>query len=152
MGRVGPEKRGARRQGLGLPAWPGSSLRTAPQTFQLARTNDLASTVTYWLWRFDRPDDPVPLDNFWGKTVSQCVDDLRVAKNPQAGQPASPADAELMVDPYFPSTIAALRTKSRAGAASGRTQSALPRWSRDIPEGCAHPLERREPMATAANS
>lgn len=90
------------------PTWPGPSLRTAPQTSQLSRTNDPASGVVYWLWRFDRTDDPVPLDNFWGKTVAQCVADLRTANNPQARQPAGPVDTELMVDPYFPSTIAAL--------------------------------------------
>lgn len=59
----------------------------------------------YWMWRFDRFDDPVPLDNFWGKTEQQAVNDLRAANNPQAGQPEGPADAELMVDPYFPKTI-----------------------------------------------
>jgi prepilin-type N-terminal cleavage/methylation domain-containing protein/prepilin-type processing-associated H-X9-DG protein len=97
-------------------AWPASPLRTAPQTFQLSRTNDPSSTVSYWLWRFDRTDDPVSLDNFWGKSVSQCVEDLRAANNPQAGQPAGPADTELLVDPYFPSTIAALPDDLRGRA------------------------------------
>jgi prepilin-type N-terminal cleavage/methylation domain-containing protein/prepilin-type processing-associated H-X9-DG protein len=59
----------------------------------------------YWLWRFDRPDDPVPLDNLWGKTELQAVDDLKLAGNPQAGNPDGPADVELAVDPYFPRTI-----------------------------------------------
>lgn len=30
-----------------------------------------------WLWRFDRTDDPVPLDNFWGKSEDQAVNDLK---------------------------------------------------------------------------
>jgi prepilin-type N-terminal cleavage/methylation domain-containing protein/prepilin-type processing-associated H-X9-DG protein len=98
------------------PAWLGSPLRATPQTFQPYRTNDSTSAVTYWLWRFDRTNDPVSLDNFWGKTVTQCVDDLRVANNPQAGQPAGPSDTELMVDPYFPSTIAALPEDIRGRA------------------------------------
>jgi prepilin-type N-terminal cleavage/methylation domain-containing protein len=109
------------------PTWPGSPLRTAPQTSQLSRTNDPASAVIYWLWRFDRPDDPVPLDNFWGKTVTQCVADLRTANNPQAGQPAGPVDTELMVDPYFPSTIAALPDgiRGRTLHSGGRNQLCL---------------------------
>lgn len=59
----------------------------------------------YWMWRFDRPDDPVPLDNFWGKTDLQAVEDLRAANNPQAGMPDGVSDVELAVDPYFPRTI-----------------------------------------------
>ena len=70
----------------------------------------------YWLWRFDRPDDPVPLDNLWGKTELQAVADLQLARNPQAGNPDGPADVELAVDPYFPRTIpsvpAALKGKA----------------------------------------
>lgn len=95
------------------PAWEESALHVAPQTFQLSRTNGPASKVTYWLWRFDRPDDPIPLDDFWGKTVTQCVEDLRAANNPQVGQPIGPAEVELLVDPYFPATIAALPESMR---------------------------------------
>lgn len=72
--------------------------------------------ANYWMWRFDRMDDPVPLDNFWGKNELQCVDDLRSANNPQAGIPNGTSDVELAVDPYFPRTIpsveAALRGKA----------------------------------------
>ena len=59
----------------------------------------------YWLWRFDRPTDPVPLDNLWGKTPDQSVIDLQEAKNPQAGYPEGTSDVELAVDAYFPKTI-----------------------------------------------
>lgn len=59
----------------------------------------------YWTWRFDRPDNPVPLDDCWGKTDFQAVEDLRAANNPQAGMPDGPSDVEVAVDPYFPKTI-----------------------------------------------
>ena len=58
-----------------------------------------------WLWRFDRFEDPVPLDNFWGKSEDQAVNDLKASGNPQAGDPQGVADVELMVDVYFPKTI-----------------------------------------------
>lgn len=86
----------------------GSSLRWVPQCRQEFRAGDTNAAVYYWLWRFDRKDDPVPLDNFWGKTAEQCVVDLRQANNPQAGQPNGPADVEFTVDPYFPNTISSL--------------------------------------------
>ena len=79
----------------------------------------------YWLWRFDRPDDPVPLDNFWGKAVDQCVADLRQANNPQAGQPSGPVDVELAVDPYFPSTIQSLPPEIRGRAIHGGGRNRL---------------------------
>lgn len=107
------------------PAWRGSTLRTAEQAFQLARTNDPASAVTYWLWRFDRTDDPVPLDNFWGKTVPQCVEDLRGANNPQAGQPGGPVEVELLVDPYFPSTIPTVEEGMRGRTLHSRGRNRL---------------------------
>ena len=59
----------------------------------------------YWMWRFDRPDEPIPLDNFWGKSEEQAVTDLQAANNPQAGNPQGSSQVELIVDPYFPKTI-----------------------------------------------
>jgi hypothetical protein len=79
-------------------------LRNLPQCVQLARTNDSASAVGYWLWRFDRTNDPVPLDNFWLKTTEQALQDLREANNPTVGHPESLSDVEFVVDPYFPKT------------------------------------------------
>ena len=78
----------------------------------------------YWMWRFDRPDDPVPLDNFWGKTPDQAVDDLITANNPQAGQPNGVAEVELAVDPYFPSTISTVPTnlKGKTSHFDGRNR------------------------------
>ena len=50
----------------------------------------------------------MPLDNFWGKTEEQVVQDLKLANNPAAGIPAGPVDVELAVDGYFPNTIPAV--------------------------------------------
>ena len=81
-----------------------AKLHNLPQCVQLARTEDLASTVGYWLWRFDRIDDPVPLDNFWLKTPEEALQDLREANNPTVGRPESLSEVEFLVDPYFPKT------------------------------------------------
>ncbi len=93
----------ARNAGIwNCPSVAGSALGNRPEVLQVAG----AGPVTrYWLWRFDRPDNPVPLDNLWGKMDAQAVQDLRVANNPQAGIPDGPADVEMVVDPYFPATI-----------------------------------------------
>ncbi|MCU0315631.1 MAG: prepilin-type N-terminal cleavage/methylation domain-containing protein [Fimbriimonadaceae bacterium] len=60
---------------------------------------------TYWMWRFDRIQNPTPLDNFWGKSPDQALADLQVAGNAQVGNPQSVSEVELAVDPYFPATI-----------------------------------------------
>lgn len=92
-------------------------LRELPQASQFTDLLQTNTVVTYWLWRFDRPDDPIPLDAFWGKRISQCVTDLRAAKNPVAGQPNGPSDVELAVDPYFPATIPSVAEEARGRAA-----------------------------------
>lgn len=90
----------------------------------------------YWMWRFDRPSDPVPLDNFWGKSEGQVVADLQMAGNPQAGNPEGVADVELAVDPYFPRTIpsVAAMLKGRSVHQGGRNRLFLDghvKWLRD---------------------
>jgi prepilin-type N-terminal cleavage/methylation domain-containing protein len=109
------------------PALLASPLRTAPQATQAYRTNRTSVVAGYWLWRFDRKDDPVPLDNFWGKTIEQSVVDLRAANNPQAGSPAGPVEVEWVVDPYFPITVASLppELKGKAVHAKGRNRLML---------------------------
>lgn len=79
-------------------------------------TND-AALVTYWMWRFDRADDPIPADNFWGKSVTEAVVQLGAANNPTVGLPNGPGEVELIVDPYFPNTIAALPEEIRGWSA-----------------------------------
>ncbi len=83
--------------------------------------------TTYWLWRFDRTNDPVPLDNFWGKTPESALTDLRAAGNPTVGQPASFSDVELVVDVYFPNTIPSVAPElsGRAAHPAGRNRLML---------------------------
>lgn len=101
--------------------------RSVPQSWQESRPGISASAVSYWLWRFDRTNEPVALDNFWSKTVEQCVSDLRVAQNPQVGIPNGPADVELVVDPYFPNTVLSLppELRGRAVHKGGRNRLSL---------------------------
>ena len=82
------------------------------------RVNQTAEGVAtnYWMWRFDRPDNPVPLDDFWGKSPDQAVADLRVANNPTTGVPDGTSDVELAVDPYFPKTIPTVTADVRGKA------------------------------------
>ncbi len=100
-----------------------SATGNALTSVQLGSTNTLnAPSVRYWLWRFDRPDDPVGLTDFWGKTEAQAVTDLQTANDPTVGPINGPVDVELAVDPYYPSTIAAVdpALKGRTIHAGGR--------------------------------
>jgi hypothetical protein len=78
--------------------------------------------VRYWLWRFDRPDDPVGLEDFWGKKTAPAVSDLQAANDPTVGPISGAVDVELAVDPYFPGTIATVdaNLKGRTIHAGGR--------------------------------
>ena len=107
------------------PSVNSSPLRSALQTLQPSRPGDSNSVVSYWLWRFDRFDDPVPLDNFWAKTPEQALHDLREADNPTAGQPNSQSEVELAVDPYFPNTILTLPPTLQGRAVHSRGRNTL---------------------------
>ncbi len=98
------------------PSTAHTTVGQAVEVYQATSAAANAPASRYWLWRFDRPDWPVPLDNFWGKTELQAVDDLRAANNPIAGRPDGPADAELAVDPYFPRTIPSIPATIRGKA------------------------------------
>lgn len=87
------------------PSIRASRLAQVEQVGQLAGFDTNAPVVNYWMWRFDRTDDLVPLDNFWGKYESSVARDLREANNPIVGMPNGPVEVELIVDPYFPNTI-----------------------------------------------
>ncbi|MGA9776925.1 MAG: prepilin-type N-terminal cleavage/methylation domain-containing protein [Limisphaerales bacterium] len=75
------------------------------QSLQAYTTNASAPLVRYWLWRFDRPDDPVGIEDFWGKTAAQAVSDLQSTNDPTIGFIIGPSAVELTVDPYFPMTV-----------------------------------------------
>ena len=107
------------------PAMRSSFLRNAAQSCQESRVGDADSQVSYWLWRFDRTNDPVQLDNFWGKTVNQCVLDLQTLNSPQIGYPGGPSDVELAVDPYYPNTIASIPADIRGRAVHLRGRNRL---------------------------
>jgi prepilin-type N-terminal cleavage/methylation domain-containing protein/prepilin-type processing-associated H-X9-DG protein len=106
------------------PSIAGSALGNAPEVAQRISTAPDAPVTNYWLWRFDRPDDPVPIDNLWGKTEAQALSDLQAAGNPQVGYPDSVADIEHAVDPYFPRTIPTVpdALKGRAVHFGGRNR------------------------------
>ena len=80
--------------------------------------------------------DSVELDNLWGKTPESSVADLQAANNPTVGQPQSPADVELVVDPYFPKTAPVEPAlKGLAVHAGGRNRGFLDghaKWQRDV--------------------
>lgn len=85
------------------PGW-----REARAVWQPSNPTSNAVTTSYWMWRFDRADDPVALDNFWGKTRVQALTDLALANNPQVGAVAGPGDVEFVTDVYFPATAPAV--------------------------------------------
>ncbi len=119
------------------PSVAGSAMGNAIQVKQTLDTTLNSPVTHYWLWRFDRAEDPIPLDNFWGKTDFQAVEDLKIANNPQAGRPESVSEAELAVDPYFPKTIPSVpaELKGRAVHMGGRNRLFLDthvKYFRDI--------------------
>ena len=87
------------------PAMQNASFKTAEQSFQFAGSNSNSLPVRYWMWRFDRTNDPVPLDNFWGRTEADCVPSFRASTTNSVG---GASDVELTVDVYFPNTIGAV--------------------------------------------
>jgi prepilin-type N-terminal cleavage/methylation domain-containing protein len=86
------------------------------QSLQIGSTNNIIPIVRYWAWRFDRPDDPVGLEDFWGKSESQAVSDLASTNDPTVGLISGASDVELLVDSYFPNTVPSVPT-----GFSGRT-------------------------------
>jgi prepilin-type N-terminal cleavage/methylation domain-containing protein len=90
---------------LKCPGTEASPLGAVVQVVQEFGTKTPRSKTNFWMWRFDRPDDPIPLDDLWGKSEEGAVSDLQAANNPQVGFPEGTADVEMAVDPYFPKTI-----------------------------------------------
>lgn len=109
------------------PAAPITPAGTALQAVQPINSGSNAPVCRYWLWRFDRTDDPIALDNFWGKTIAQAVADLKLSGNTTVGIVNGPSDVEFAVDPYFPSTTPTVEPalKGRAVHAGGRNRLLL---------------------------
>lgn len=111
--------------------WSCPSLKTplsdAPQTVQAGGVQTNSPLARYWMWRFDRMDDPIPLDNFWGRTAEGCVQSLREAASPYIGIPSGPTEVELIVDIYFPNTIPTVSEtlKGRSAHRGGRNRAML---------------------------
>lgn len=99
------------------PSAQRANFANAEQAWQALSTASNAPIVRYWMWRFDRQDDPVPLDNFWGRTEADCVASLREASNPNAGAPNGSSEVELTVDIYFPATVPNLPAELRGRSA-----------------------------------
>ena len=90
------------------PAGANSVAGTAMQSVQAVSMATNAPVTRYWAWRFDRPDDPVNMEDFWGKTQAQAIADLISANDPLVGPITGPNDVELVVDPYYPNTVPSL--------------------------------------------
>ncbi len=101
-----------------------SATGNAIQSVQATSMDTNGPLCRYWAWRFDRNDDPVGSEDFWGKSESQAVADLIAAAPTDAtlGIINGASDVELAVDPYFPSTIptVAPELKGRTIHAGGR--------------------------------
>ncbi len=115
-----------------LAVWtcPGAASTPAGSALQATQAVSTASNAVvarYWLWRFDRPDDPVGIEDFWAKSTSQAVSDLISANDATVGPVSGPVDVELVVDPYFPNTIPTVdpALKGRTIHAAGRNRVML---------------------------
>ena len=77
------------------------------QSVQATSSDTNGPLCRYWAWRFDRPDDPVGQEDFWGKSQSGAVSDLIAASatDMTLGIINGVSDVELVVDPYFPKNI-----------------------------------------------
>ena len=86
------------------PAAQNEMVGNVVQVVQATSTDTNAPVTRYWLWRFDRPDDPVGLEDFWAKSEAQAVSDLQATNDPLVGPINGASDVEITVDPYFPIT------------------------------------------------
>lgn len=104
--------------GAGLcPALVRRPLGDASQVVQSASLEGQVRRTGFWLWRFDRADAEVPLDNFWNKSPESALEDFRASLlNSTTPPPDGLSSVELAVDPYFPRTIPAV-----APALAGRS-------------------------------
>ena len=110
------------------PAAVNSPVGNAVQSLQATFTNPDAPLCRYWAWRFDRTNDLSDYTNmredFWAKSESQAVSDLKAIYDPTVGVISGSSDVELVVDPYFPNTIGTVDPvlKGRTIHAGGRSR------------------------------
>ena len=97
------------------PAAVLSAIGNVVQSMQAFSTDTNDPVSRYWLWRFDRPDDPVSPEDFWGKSATQAVSDLQSTNDPTIGMISGASDVELTVDPYFPNTIPTVTAALKGG-------------------------------------
>ncbi len=109
----------------GCPGANATTLGQATQAGQRVQIANLELLATYWLWRFDRTNEPVVLDNFWNKTSERALQELRAANNPTAGAPLGFAEVELVTDVYFPATIPTVSPPLAGRAAHARGRNRL---------------------------
>jgi prepilin-type N-terminal cleavage/methylation domain-containing protein len=98
------------------PAAVNSRVGNIVQSVQAISNDTNAPLCRYWAWRFDRIDNPVALEDFWGKSAVQAVRDLESTNDPLVGPINGSSDVELVVDPYYPKT-----TPTVPAGFSGRT-------------------------------
>jgi type II secretory pathway pseudopilin PulG len=89
------------------PAADNAPTGNAIQSIQATSEDTNASLCHYSAWRFERPDDPVGQEDFWGKSLTKAVSDLEAVSLTDAslGPICAQTDVGLVVDPYFPNTI-----------------------------------------------
>jgi prepilin-type N-terminal cleavage/methylation domain-containing protein/prepilin-type processing-associated H-X9-DG protein len=119
------------------PSAQSSGFAATVQAVQQIDASANPPSVRYWMWRFDRINDPIPEDNFWGRTETESFQHLIASGNATIGNPAGPSDVELTVDVYFPKTIptVAPEVKGRAAHAGGRNRLMLDghvEWTKDV--------------------
>jgi prepilin-type N-terminal cleavage/methylation domain-containing protein/prepilin-type processing-associated H-X9-DG protein len=106
--------------------WSCPSVKGAMGTILQVKQQTGQSHSYYWMWRFDRPDEPIPLTNAWGKTSDALVSDIFTANDATIlpRLPQSDAEVELLVDPYFPRTIPSVpnEIKGKAVHMGGRNR------------------------------
>jgi prepilin-type N-terminal cleavage/methylation domain-containing protein len=124
------------RENSDLTLWSCPAAMVSPvgnivQSVQSTSADTNGALCRYWLWRFDRTNDLSDYTNmredFWGKSESQAVSDLKAIYDPTVGVISGPSDVELVVDPYFPNTPTGATTvdpvlKGRTIHAGGRSR------------------------------
>jgi prepilin-type N-terminal cleavage/methylation domain-containing protein len=107
---------------------PAGNIVQSVQSVQAASADTNAPLCRYWAWRFDRTNDLSDYtdmrEDFWTKSESQAVADLRAIYDPTVGIITGASDVELVVDPYFPNTVLTVPTgfSGRTIHAGGRSR------------------------------